>query len=203
MQRSPHPAPAGWSSWCTFCLRSKPKLQVQQRVYDMMLYAYPALEQFPKSQKFSLAQDMKHCMDKIIRLVITANKKYTKKTTLQELDVEIAALQGPAKMLHRILVCFCRDFLPAVCTMELLCVFLLRLLGLPFSLIARCPGLTGHGSEQRDKRDLPPCRSKWSAKNKTFMNAALCPVTGGVHEAFVFCRPFKPAGKQVPFVSLL
>ena len=39
--------------------------------------------------------------------------------------------QGPAKMLHRILVCFCRDFLPAVCTMELLCVFLLRLLGLP------------------------------------------------------------------------
>ena len=72
---------------------SKPKLQVQQRVYDMMLYAYPALEQFPKSQKFSLAQDMKHCMDKIIRLVITANKKYTKKTTLQELDVEIAALK--------------------------------------------------------------------------------------------------------------
>ena len=43
---------------------SKQKLQVQQRVYDMMLYAYPALEQFPKSQKFSLAQDMKHCMDK-------------------------------------------------------------------------------------------------------------------------------------------
>ena len=72
---------------------SKPKLQVQQRVYDMMLYAYPALEQFPKSQKFSLAQDMKHCMDKIILLVITANKKYTKKTTLQELDVEIAALK--------------------------------------------------------------------------------------------------------------
>ena len=72
---------------------SKQKLQVQQRVYDMMLYAYPALEQFPKSQKFSLAQDMKHCMDKIIRLVITANKKYTKKTTLQELDVEIAALK--------------------------------------------------------------------------------------------------------------
>ena len=72
---------------------SRQKLQVQQKVYDMMLYAYPALEQFPKSQKFSLAQDMKHCMDKIIRLVITANKKYTKKTTLQELDVEIAALK--------------------------------------------------------------------------------------------------------------
>ena len=70
---------------------SKHKLQVQQKVYDMILYAYPALEQMPKSQKFSLAQDIKKCMDKILRLVITANKKYTKKTTLQELDIEVAA----------------------------------------------------------------------------------------------------------------
>ena len=47
----------------------------------------------PKAQKFSLAQDMKHCMDKIMRLTISANKKYTKRTTLQELDVEVAALK--------------------------------------------------------------------------------------------------------------
>ena len=57
-------------------------LMIQQRIYDMILYAYPALEQMPKSQKFSLAQDMKRCMDNIMRLTITANKKYTKKTTL-------------------------------------------------------------------------------------------------------------------------
>lgn len=71
----------------------KKDLLIQQKVYDMILYAYPALEQMPKSQKFSLAQDMKHCMDKIMRLTITANKKYTKRTTLQELDVEVAALK--------------------------------------------------------------------------------------------------------------
>lgn len=71
----------------------KGDLLIQQRIYDMILYAYPALEQMPKSQKFSLAQDMKHCMDKIMRLTISANKKYTKRTTLQELDVEIAALK--------------------------------------------------------------------------------------------------------------
>lgn len=71
----------------------KKDLMIQQRIYDMILYAYPALEQMPKSQKFSLAQDMKHCMDRIMRLTITANKKYTKKTTLQELDVEIASLK--------------------------------------------------------------------------------------------------------------
>lgn len=71
----------------------KGDLLIQQRIYDMILYAYPALEQMPKSQKFSLAQDMKHCMDKIMRLTISANKKYTKRSTLQELDVEIAALK--------------------------------------------------------------------------------------------------------------
>lgn len=71
----------------------KGDLLIQQKIYDMILYAYPALEQMPKSQKFSLAQDMKHCMDKIMRLTISANKKYTKRTTLQELDVEIAALK--------------------------------------------------------------------------------------------------------------
>ncbi|MPM29144.1 hypothetical protein SDC9_75684 [bioreactor metagenome] len=71
----------------------KKQFHVQQRIYDMILYGYPALEQMPKSQKFSLAQDIKHCMDKIMRLCIAANKKYTKKTTLQELDVEVAALK--------------------------------------------------------------------------------------------------------------
>ncbi len=74
-------------------VKVKEDWHVQQKIYDMILYAYPALEQMPKSQKFSLAQDMKHCMDKIMRLTIAANKKYTKRTTLQELDVEIAALK--------------------------------------------------------------------------------------------------------------
>lgn len=74
-------------------IKVKEDLHIQQKIYDMILYAYPALEQMPKSQKFSLAQDMKHCMDEIMRLTISANKKYTKRTTLQELDVEIAALK--------------------------------------------------------------------------------------------------------------
>ena len=38
----------------------KGDLLIQQKIYDMILYAYPALEQMPKSQKFSLAQDKGH-----------------------------------------------------------------------------------------------------------------------------------------------
>jgi len=69
------------------------ELIIQQKVYDMIMYGYPALDQFPKSQKFSLAADIKKCMDNVMRLIITANKKYTKKTTLQELDIEVACLK--------------------------------------------------------------------------------------------------------------
>ena len=78
----------------------KKDLQVQQRIYDMILYGYPALEQFPRSQKFSLAQDIKRCMDQIMRLTITANKKYTKRTTLRDLDVEVASLKVYLRMAY-------------------------------------------------------------------------------------------------------
>ena len=74
------------------------ELIIQQKVYDMIMYGYPALDQFPKSQKFSLAADIKKCMDTVMRLVITANKKYTKKTTLQELDIEVASLKVYVRM---------------------------------------------------------------------------------------------------------
>ena len=80
----------------------KEELIIQQKVYDMIMYAYPAIEQFPKAQKFSLAQDMKRCLDNIMRYIIAANKKYTKKTTLQELDIEVAALKVYIRMAHEL-----------------------------------------------------------------------------------------------------
>lgn len=60
----------------------------------MIKYGYGALAQFPKSEKFALAADIKHCLDIILERVIEASKKYYKKTTLQELDVEVAKLKA-------------------------------------------------------------------------------------------------------------
>lgn len=62
--------------------------KVLQKVQDMMEYAYPALAQFPKAEKFSLAQDIRHCMNQVLELTITEDKKYTKATTLEKLDIE-------------------------------------------------------------------------------------------------------------------
>lgn len=73
-------------------------LAVQQKVYDMMEFAYPVLDGFPKSQKFSFAQDLKKSMDQVLKLVITVNKKYAKLSTLEKLDVEVAALKVYVRM---------------------------------------------------------------------------------------------------------
>jgi len=65
-----------------------------QKILDMMDYAYIALRQFPKSEKYALATDIKRCMDLILGYAITAQKRYYKRTTLQEMDVEIAKLRA-------------------------------------------------------------------------------------------------------------
>lgn len=64
-----------------------------QKIEDMMEYAYPALAQFPKAEKFSLAQDIRHSMNLLLELTITEDKKYTKKTTLENMDIELSKLK--------------------------------------------------------------------------------------------------------------
>ena len=69
-------------------------LKILQKVFDMIKYGYGALAQFPKAEKFALAADIKRCLDLILERVIEASKKYYKKTTLQELDVEVTKLKA-------------------------------------------------------------------------------------------------------------
>lgn len=69
-------------------------LKILQKIFDMMEYGYGALAQYPKSEKFALVVDIKHSMDAMLERAIEAQKKYYKKTTLQELDVEIMKLKA-------------------------------------------------------------------------------------------------------------
>ena len=69
-------------------------LKILQKLFDMMEYAYPALAQFPKSEKFALCTDIKHSMDILLERCIEAQKKYYKKNTLQDMDVEIMKLRA-------------------------------------------------------------------------------------------------------------
>lgn len=67
---------------------------LEQKIFDMMVYAYKALEQFPRAEKPALGADIKRCMDTLLARCIEAEKKYFKKTTLQEMDTENAKLQA-------------------------------------------------------------------------------------------------------------
>ena len=78
------------------------EFKLLQKILDMMEYAYVALKQFPKSEKYALATDIKHCMDEILGYAIEARKHYYKKTTLQNMDVEIAKLRVYIRLSYRL-----------------------------------------------------------------------------------------------------
>jgi len=71
----------------------KEDLMILQKCYDMMHYGYTALRQYPKSEKHTLAAETKRSMYDLLKLIIRANKKYHKKTTLQDLDIELENLR--------------------------------------------------------------------------------------------------------------
>lgn len=78
------------------------ELKILQKTFDMMNYAYPALAQYPKGEKFALVADIKRCMDVMLERINEANKKYYKKTTLQELDVEVEKLKAYVRLSYNL-----------------------------------------------------------------------------------------------------
>ena len=69
-------------------------LLIRQKAEAMILWAYSALRQFPKHERHVLAAEMRRTLWSLLRLIVVCNKKYFKKTTLQELDAEIDLLRS-------------------------------------------------------------------------------------------------------------
>lgn len=69
------------------------EFKILQKTYDMIIYGNICLKNFPKSERYALAADIKKSMYELLRLLIEANKKYYKKTTIQQLDVELETLR--------------------------------------------------------------------------------------------------------------
>lgn len=78
------------------------ELKILQKIFDMMEYGYAALAQYPKSEKFALVTDIKRSMDTMLERAIEAQKKYYKKTTLQELDVEVMKLKAYLRLSQKL-----------------------------------------------------------------------------------------------------
>lgn len=73
-------------------------LIIEDKCREMLLYGYQALKQFPKHEKHVLGAEIRLSMLQLQRLVITAFKRYHKKTTLTDLDIELAILKRRVRL---------------------------------------------------------------------------------------------------------
>lgn len=70
------------------------ELKIKTRVRDLIAYANPILSSFPKSEKYVLAQNVRQCMQQMLRYCVEIEKKYYKKTTVDNLDLELEVLRN-------------------------------------------------------------------------------------------------------------
>ncbi|EGW50108.1 hypothetical protein HMPREF1022_02930 [Desulfovibrio sp. 6_1_46AFAA] len=69
-------------------------LAMLEKLEEVSAYSRIALRQFPKYEKFLLAAEIRAALTEIKRLLIRAAKRYYKKTTLEDLDIEIELLRS-------------------------------------------------------------------------------------------------------------
>ena len=65
---------------------------LKEKIGDMIKYGYPILKTFPR-RDMRLADEIRGTMLTMYRLAIEIEKKYYRKTTTQELDVELDVLR--------------------------------------------------------------------------------------------------------------
>ena len=73
-------------------------LKIRLKCEDMIQYGYTALQQFPKAEKFALAAEIKVTMMSLLRFVVICNKRYFKKTTMQDMDAELDLLRSQVRL---------------------------------------------------------------------------------------------------------
>lgn len=73
-------------------------LLIRQKCEAMIEYGHIAIRQFPKMERHVLGAELRHTMWSILRLIVICNKRYHKKTTMQDLDGELDLLRAQVRM---------------------------------------------------------------------------------------------------------
>ena len=63
------------------------------KLEEVDAYSQIALQQYPRVERYALCTDIRQTLTTIERLVIVAWKRYHKKTTLHDLDIELEVLR--------------------------------------------------------------------------------------------------------------
>jgi len=79
------------------------ELKIYQKLQDMLHYAEDCcLNQFPKHQRYVLAARIRDNIDLLLELCITANKRYYKKTTMQDMDIQPEMLRARVRLAYQL-----------------------------------------------------------------------------------------------------
>jgi hypothetical protein len=74
------------------------ELKIRQKTEDMIQYGYIALRQFPRAERHVLSQEIRETMWGLLRLIIVCNRRYHKKTTMQDLDAQLDLLRSQVRL---------------------------------------------------------------------------------------------------------
>lgn len=74
------------------------ELIIKRKTEEMIQYGYICLGHFPKTERHTLAAEIKTAMFQVLRLIITTQKRYHKKTTLSELDIALELLKSLVRL---------------------------------------------------------------------------------------------------------
>ena len=76
-------------------------LMLQTKFEEIQWYTHEALFQFPKKERYLLCAEIQNAVAETMHHIIRMKKKYYKKTTLQDIDVEIDYLRVLVRHAHQ------------------------------------------------------------------------------------------------------
>lgn len=93
IRRPKRPGPTGGSIEPKQNMTEAPKkFELKEKIREMLGYGMPILDRFPRRHR-KLADSMRESMLGMLRLVVRLEKRYYKKTTLEDLDIELQVLR--------------------------------------------------------------------------------------------------------------
>lgn len=69
------------------------EFRIKEKIYEMIRYGNSALANFPKCERYALETRIRNSMYKLLEYAVRVEKKRTKKTTLDDMDIELDVLR--------------------------------------------------------------------------------------------------------------
>jgi hypothetical protein len=77
-------------------------LKILAKLEDLDAYSHQVALQFPKYERHVLAAEIRQALNQMLHLTVRAAKRYHKKTTLQDLDIEVEFLRALVRKARRL-----------------------------------------------------------------------------------------------------